>query len=281
MNAYLQNTANNVPDQFVYLSKHGQDEYINMLAQGVGGSITTTESFEYSQSTAPIVLRGMLKHKLMQQCRQNGRDFYYMDTGYLGNLPGPGNPNGWKLWHRIVKNNLQHSVIPPASSKRFDQLGISIPKKQLKGSDILIVAPSEKPCKFYGTTLTAWVEETVNTLKKYTDRKIIIRDKSKRRQDRVQHNSFVEAVNDDIHAVVVFNSNAATESILAGVPAFVTVDGHAAGPVANKSLSDIEQPFWPSSDLIYQWACGLAHGQVHVAEMQSGQAWKIIREFDQ
>lgn len=251
-----------------------------MMAQGSGGTITSTQGFNYQQSTAPIVLRGMLKYKLMQQCWRDGRDFYYMDTGYLGNHPSSVNPQGWKLWHRVVKNNLQHSAIKHVDNTRFDQLGISIPKKQLLGRDILVVAPSEKPCKFYGTTLDAWIEETVNTLKKYTDRKIIIRDKSKRRQDRVQHNSFVEAVKDNIHAVVVFNSNAATEAILAGVPAFVTADVHAAEPVANKNLSVIEQPFWPNSDLIYQWACSLAHGQVHVAEMKSGQAWHIIRKFN-
>ena len=42
----------------------------------------------------------------MNKCLADGIDYYFVDTGYFGNHARPGNPNGWKLWHRIVKNNL-------------------------------------------------------------------------------------------------------------------------------------------------------------------------------
>ncbi len=96
---------------WVFLSKDGTDEYIEKLARSCGGKITSTDDFVYENSNQPIILRGILKHKIMKRCWEDNRDFYYMDTGYFGNEVTPRNPNGWKYWHRIVKNNLQHPFL--------------------------------------------------------------------------------------------------------------------------------------------------------------------------
>jgi hypothetical protein len=103
----------------IFLSKDGQDEYINMLAAGCKGSITNTENFIYNSSIDPIVMRGILKKKIIHKCWEDQRDFYYMDTGYFGNERTATNPNGWKYWHRIVKNDLQHGEIIARPNDRF------------------------------------------------------------------------------------------------------------------------------------------------------------------
>ena len=95
----------------IYLSKGGEDPYVNMFALGSGGRVINTEDFNYDDSSDPIVLRGILKKKIIKQCWKDGRDFYFIDTGYLGNQKSDKNPNGWKYWHRIVKNDLQHNEI--------------------------------------------------------------------------------------------------------------------------------------------------------------------------
>jgi hypothetical protein len=64
----------------IFLSKDGEDEYINMFAQGCGRNYTSTKNFNYHDSTEPIVLRGILKHKIMKSCWKDNRTFYYMDT---------------------------------------------------------------------------------------------------------------------------------------------------------------------------------------------------------
>jgi hypothetical protein len=56
-----------------------------MLARGSHRPPTNTDDFIYTHSREPIVLRGILKHKIMKQCWADSRDFYYMDTGYFGN----------------------------------------------------------------------------------------------------------------------------------------------------------------------------------------------------
>jgi hypothetical protein len=263
---------------WIFLSKDGQDEYINMFAIGSGGRVINTEDFVYSDSTDPIVLRGILKHKIMKQCWQDSRDFYYVDTGYLGNHVSSNNPNGWKLYHRIVKNNLQHTDIVDRPGDRLERLKIDIAKKKKTGSKILIAAPDEKPCKFYGIDKDQWIADTVAEIKQYTDRPVEVRDRAKSRLDRVVHNTLQEALNDDVHALVTYNSVAATEAVLYGVPAITLAPANAAQPVCSQSLAEIDSPYYPDQDKLYAWACHLAYAQFHVTELKNGQAYKILIE---
>jgi hypothetical protein len=88
----------------------------------------------------------------------------------------------------------------------------------------------------------------------------------------------VKVLQDDCHALVTFNSVAAIESILTGVPAFVLAPANAARPVANIDLSQIDTPYWPDQDKLYAWACHLAYGQFHVTELQNGVAKQLVFE---
>lgn len=249
-----------------------------MFALGSGCRVIRSNDFVYEDSQDPIILRGILKHKLMKRCWEDGRTFYYMDTGYLGNQQNPLNPNGWKIYHRIVKNNLQHGEIIPRPADRWEALKLPIDNWKKGGRCILIAAPDEKPCKFYGISKDQWVEETINNLKKYTDRPIIVRDRAKSRLQRVVHNTLKQALDDDVHALVTFNSVAATESVLYGYPAFTLAPCNAASPVSSQDLSQIETPYYPDKDKVYEWACHLAYGQFHINEIKNGKAIKILRE---
>lgn len=264
-------------NSWIFLSKDGRDEYINMFAQGSRGRITSTDDFVYEQSREPIVLRGILKHKIMHRCWQDGRRFYYMDTGYFGNALGPGNPNGWKLWHRIVPDNLQHPDIIDRPDDRWRRLGLTLSPRRY-GERIIVAAPDEKPCRFYGIDQKQWVEETVNTLRKITRRPVEVRPRAPRREDRVHVDPLQRQLVSNTHALVTFNSAAAIESIMNGVPAFVLAPTHAAAPVANTDLAKIDDPYWPDQDKLYAWASHLAYGQFHVAELQNGQAYRILNE---
>ena len=135
---------------WIFLSKDGQDEYIQKLAESVKGKITSTNDFVYEDSKEPIVLRGILKYKIMQRCWEDNRDFYYVDTGYFGNNISTENPNGWKLWHRIVINNLQHGEIISRPDDRWKKFNKTPMPWKKDGKKILVAIPDEKPCKFYG-----------------------------------------------------------------------------------------------------------------------------------
>ena len=157
----------------ICLSKNLTDEYINMFAKGANLSVLDYPDYDYQSS--PILIRSMAKRKLIEKCKRENIDFYYMDSGYVGNYPGPTNPNGWKLYHRIVKNDVQHTGIINRPDDRWRKLGLKLhPRKQ--GKHILLVVPSEKPCKFYKLDLESWKHRTIREIKKYTGRPIIIRE---------------------------------------------------------------------------------------------------------
>jgi hypothetical protein len=261
----------------IFLSKGGQDKYLNMLAAGAHKSPTDTDIFVYNHSREPIVLRGIMKHKIMKQCWADGRTFYYMDTGYFGNEISTRNPNGYKLWHRIAKNNLQHKEIINRPNDRWAKHNRIIPSWKKNGRKILVLPPGEKPAKFYGIDPEQWINNTITLLEQHTDRPVEIRAKPGKRGNRVLINTFEQALADDVFAVVAYNTIAATESVLHGIPVFTAVD-NAADPVALKDLSQIESPYYADSDKLYAWACHLAYGQFHISELQNGLAYRIINE---
>ena len=97
------------------------------------------------------------------------------------------------------------------------------------------------------------------------------------RQNRVG-SDLESALDNNVFALVTFNSIAATESIIAGIPAFVLAPCNAALPVANVRLSDIDSPWYPDKDLVHAWACHLAYSQFHNNELRDGTAKRILDE---
>ena len=263
----------------IFLSKDGEDEYINMFARGCGKNYTSTKNFNYHDSTEPIVLRGILKHKIMKSCWKDHRTFYYMDTGYFGNERTRDNPSGWKYWHRIVKNNLQHGEIIARPDDRFKKFNKAFTPWKKKGSKILIAAPDEKPCKFYGVDKDQWVAETIAKIKEHTDRPVIVRERAPHRIDRIVTDTLQQALDNDVFALVTYNSVAAIESVFHGIPAFTMAPTNAASPVCLQDLSKIEAPYYADKDKLYAWGCHLAYGQFHISELKNGTALELLEKI--
>ena len=91
---------------------------------------------------------------------------------------------------------------------------------------------------------------------------------------RIQNSIFDDLEN--CHALVTFQSVAAVESVLFGVPAFTSAPT-AADPVCDKDLSLIENPTPQDSDKIHKWAHHLAYGQFHVSELKDGTAYRMLQ----
>ena len=235
----------------------------------------------------PAVFRGIVKRKQIQQYWQDKKDFFYMDTGYFGNFISSGNPSGKKLFHRIVKNDLQKHWLEKWPNYRWKHLCKMDSRLhwrgwKTKGKKILLIVPNRKSCIFYGYDLEPysltdgkrpWLENTIAMIKKHTDMPIVIREKGSR-SDRHNYSIF-DALDEGIFATVAFNSIAALESVVYGVPAFVTVPC-AATPLASQDLSMIEHPFYPDEKLVQQHCNSLAYGQFTEEEIANGTAWRLL-----
>ena len=245
----------------------GWDPYMESFILGSGGQITNYDKIV--EMKTPVVFRGITKNKHMKACEAAGRDYYYIDTGYFGNVRK-------KFYHRITKNAMQN--LGPIIERPFDRLEATgwRRSKFRSGRNILICPPSAKAMSCFGLDLDKWMEETLDIIKKHSDRPIVIRLKGSRR-DRTAGDTMEIALSKDVHCLVTFNSIAATEALLLGKPA-ITLGPNAAQPLCKQDLSEIERPYMPTADEVEAWAAHLAYAQFSEAEMKDGTAWRILNE---
>lgn len=241
------------------------DGIVHSFIEGAGGRMSPWDSVE--NSMAPIALRSIAKRKIMKTCHEQGRDYYYIDTGYFGN-------GKFKTYHRVTKNAMQW--LGPTEDRptdRLDRCGVKVAKMR-KGSKILLCPPSEKAMKYWNLDLGQWMDSTVAAIKQHTDREIVVRLKQPR-SIRVNTDTMEMALADDVHCLVTFNSIAAVEGLMYGKPVF-TMGPNAAQPLANTDLANIETPFKPDQDQVRKLLACLAYHQFTVEEMKTGYAWAVL-----
>lgn len=139
-------------------------------------------------------------------------------------------------------------------------------------------------------TYEKFITYTINEIRKYTDRKIIIRPHPSRKQDQLK---IIEKLNltgieisqtpsvsgslsggeglykdfSQAWAVVGFNSNALTESICEGIPTFSMCASSMAWECSNKDLKHLEKPLMFERQ---QWLNNLSYCQWREDECLSG-----------
>ncbi len=242
-------------------------------------NICTTDPYDNNK---PLVVRGVTSKTEIVHCQERNRDFYYIDTGYIGNFPSPGNSSGKKIWHRVVKNDLQHVNPVNVPTDRWQKLVTQDPRLNWAGwknynKKILLVLPNPKACRYYDIDCDQWVAETTEKIKTYSNLPIEVRVKGSR-SERNHGYSIYSAFDSGVYATVSFNSIASLESVLYGIPAYVSVPC-AASTLASTDLSTLGNPFKPTADSILKMCHTLAYGQYTQEEFLNGTAWKILNEI--
>lgn len=253
---------------------HEYDPYLRSFMMGVDGKESTWEDEEDTDSI--LIVRGLGggSQKAIKRCWETGRSFYAIDTGYFGN-------NKHKIWHRITYNALQNmeAIIDRPDDRLRLQLGNweNIYKPFTPGEKILVCPPSDKVMNMFDQgTAEEWTKKCVAQIRKITNRPVVIRMKPIR-SERISTKTIQDALADDVHCLVTYNSIAATEALMEGKPA-ITLGPNAAQLICETKLENIENPRVPSEKEMFRFMKHLSYAQFTQAEMEDGTAWKILTE---
>jgi hypothetical protein len=217
-----------------------------------------------------MAFSGISKSAAKTQAAKHGLDYWYIDTGYIGN-------RRFKTWFRISKNDFQVTIpIQPRPADRLKKLGIN--RTQFaRGNKIMVIPIDGKVSEGYGIDgPDTWLEQTVNTIKQYTDREIIVRHRPVSRETRVTTDTFIGALQNNISAVVIWASNCGVEAAQHGIPV-VSLGPSACTQISGK-IEQIDNLPTLDTDQTEAWLRWLSYNQFSNSESESGTAWRILQE---
>lgn len=235
----------------------------------------------YNDYTGPVLIRGVGKRDIIKFCKEIKKNFYYVDTGYFGNIKR-------KIWHRITKNKTEAGDIIDRPEDRllkiFNYNNIEkLYADKLKpwdtsGKNILICAPNSGGLNMHYSDYSEdeWINAIIRKIKKFSNKNIIVRKRTRSRAVRTGIDSLQYILKTkSIFVTVVFNSNAAIESICSGIPV-ITLGPNAASSISSCFLSEIENPLY--SEDREKWLRHLSYSQFSGEEIQNGKAWELLNQ---
>ena len=158
------------------------------------------------------------------------------------------------------------------------------------GNHILICLQRNGGWSMKGLNVMDWCNKTIQEIRKYSQRPIVVRahpgDKRAKEYLKLNHSRVTISNNDTIlddlknaWATITYNSSPGVASAIEGVPVFVTDPNprnSQAHDVANYSLSNIENPNMPDRT---NWIQSISMSHFSSKDLESGEAWKVIREY--
>ena len=203
--------------------------------------------------------------EIMLKTRRSGSDFFQIDNAYFGR----------NIYYRVTLNALQLSCIPPSVINNRYELILNqlnkpiLPWKIRRNGPIVICPSSEFLYRFFGTTLENWIYSVINELKKFTDRKIVIRYKEMVPKDDID---------DEISnawCVVTHMSAAALDALRLGIPVITT--GECAASPLSSNFEEIERlKFIDGRNELFSL---LACGQFTPEEMLGPKVLSVVRDL--
>lgn len=203
--------------------------------------------------------------RVFNQSVRAGSSWLYIDNQYFKTRLGK--------MYRVTWNALQHTGVGESDGKRllkvFSGRVPSMRKWHTDGRHILITLQSELYFQLLMPyTRSEWLNKVVRTLRLYTDRPIIVREKPHPSRPYAQTIPFERHLI-GCYAIVTLNSATAIEGIMRGIPCFVTDQHCAIVPSANTTLSEIEDPKFFDREA---WLALLAENQWSSKELENGEA---------
>lgn len=197
----------------------------------------------------------------------NNFPFWFIDSGYTNFLEGK-----QKKWHRLTRNHIHHIQDFEAPVDRLGNFK-EFPKQwRHDGEFVLVIEPGPFSAAIFHVDINEWKINIETEIRKYTDKPIKFRPKIDK---KARSPLYKELLNEDYYCIININSNAATESVWAGVPV-ITLDRHITSSISRHRISDINNLYRPN---IANWLAMLSYSQFTHEELMNGTAVNIIKEY--
>lgn len=233
-----------------------------------------------------VCMVGVKSREVFNAYRRAGKRIIYLDKGYSRHRV-EGLARTWEFWRVSVGDHHPTATLMSVDRPfdRLERLKLDIKPWRASGETLVIAGSSEKYHQFYGLVgPTKYATGLVSKLRKrgWTG-EIVYRPKPSWRDavaiPGTRFSPGKEALTkllESAHVLVTHGSNACFEAAIAGVPSIILGEA-VAKPISSTSLRQLQQPMMVSDDLRRQWLANLAYCQWTLAEIESGEAWNIIR----
>jgi hypothetical protein len=238
-----------------------------------------------------------LRHAVIQRQQQRNRCVITADSNLFlyANRDNPLHYLRYSM-NGVFPNTANYFNTAP-DPQRWQQiqqdLGIVLKPYRTQGNHILICLQRNGGWSMGSQSVLTWCENTIQTLRNYTARPIIIRphpgDKKAKNylkplaEQATRYNLSIstdDSLTNDLQncwAVVNHNSSPAVAAAIEGYPVFVTdPERSQCKSIANQNLGAIERPVMIDRTA---WAQQLAMSHWKFDELSSGQAWQHMRQF--
>ncbi len=229
---------------------------IQSFASSTNAKLVGVESYFKEFSGYNPVFWGSIRgsHAIRMYRELSSLDYIHLDHAYFTRGHNKNN-------YRISITNTHASDIKLVPNDRFSLHKIKLSKWRSAGEHILVCPPSKTALA--NSNQKTWLESTILEIKKYSDRKIIIKNK----------NSLADIdYFKDAWAVVTDISNVAIDSYVRGIPVVATSQS-VYSSIGSVGLSNIECPRIGDRELLFNW---LAYNQFSLDEIRTGEATKIL-----
>ena len=211
--------------------------------------------------------------EMVKKLEARNHNYWFADTPYFGRFDNKNLKSDNHYW-RICKNKIHAGYIKDCKPDRFEKFGLKIKAPDFKGSYIL-VCPSSDSINNY-LDRPNWLKETIEQIKRYTDRPIKVREKPRGRGTSGPSEAKVPLSEDlkDAWCLVTSCSIAAVEAQCMGIPV-ICHNKSFATEIAGQELADIEDPFFVGAE---EWLWSLAYQQFTPEEFENGRAVEILMD---
>ena len=280
-------------------------EVLQSFAKGCGGDVTTSNKVD-GYDCAVIFgsykkKRGRPQHQGKGKIIESGIPYIQLETQLIGRPIDTAIHNEFRvgvngfLWDD-AKWGFEH-IEDDRSKKVFERNGYDpdVPWKQ-DGEYILLCMQKVGDASLRDADVFEWTENTVNDIRKHTDRKIIIRPHPLYRKSSL-HNTLKEKVlnvpnthwqetdllKDGFVSIqeqlqkawctVTYTSGSGIDAVINGIPNIACDTGSMVYDVSSKDIAEVENPYRGEKK---EWTNRIAHCQWNIDEFESGECWKHV-----